>query len=80
MPIGAIAVPVETDRLELHAVVASLDGTRVIRDKKMGTRARAAELGRDVARQLLRQGAADILNEARQVESRIPDPEPRQLT
>ena len=70
MPIGGIAQPVGTNDLELHAVVASLDGARVIRYKKVGTRADAAALGREVADELLKRGAADILNEAR-----IPDPE-----
>ena len=80
MPIGGIAVPVGDDRLELHAVVASLDGSRVIRDKKIGTRTGAGDLGRAVADELLRRGAAAILNEARTAESRSPNPEPRQLT
>jgi hydroxymethylbilane synthase len=66
MPIGGIALPVGGAGLELHAVVSSLDGGRVIRYKKMGTRTNPAALGRDVAEALLAQGAADILNEARQ--------------
>ena len=65
MPIGGIAQPVGAGELEMHAIVASLDGTRIIRYKGMGTRADAATLGRQVAEQLLKQGAADILREAR---------------
>jgi hydroxymethylbilane synthase len=65
MPIGGLAVPVGAGELELHAIVASLDGTRIIRYKGMGTRADAAALGRQVGEQLLQQGAADILREAR---------------
>ncbi len=65
MPIGGIAQPVGTSELEMLAVVTSLDGSRVIRYKKLGTRADPAALGRDVAEQLLTRGAADILNEAR---------------
>ena len=64
MPIGGIAMPVGAHGLELQAVVASLDGTRVIRYKKVGTRTDAAALGRGVAEELLKRGAADILNEA----------------
>lgn len=64
MPIGGIAQPAGARELELHAVVASLDGARVIRYKKMGTRDAAAALGREVAEELLKQGAADILGEA----------------
>ena len=75
MPIGGIARPVDPRDLELQAVVASLDGARVIRYKKVGPRTDAPALGREVAEHLLKLGAAEILNE-----SRIPDPEPRQLT
>ena len=64
MPIGAIAVPVGDTALEMHAVVASLDGSRIIRYKKMGARTDASALGREVAQELLKQGAADILREA----------------
>jgi hydroxymethylbilane synthase len=65
MPIGGIAQPIDAADLELHGVVTSLDGARVIRYKKMGTRRDAAALGREVADELLKQGAADILSEAR---------------
>jgi hydroxymethylbilane synthase len=65
MPIGAIAEPAGSDALEMHAVVASLDGTRVIRYKKVGTRRDPAGLGREVADELLRLGASDILSNAR---------------
>lgn len=64
MPIGAIAVPVGTNGLEMHAVVASLDGARIIRCRKMGVRTDASALGRQVAEELLTQGAADVLREA----------------
>lgn len=65
MPIGGIALPVGNTELELLAVVASLDGARIIRYKKVGPRADAARLGLDVAGELLKLGAADILNEAK---------------
>ena len=80
MPIGAIARPVAQSDLELQAIVASLDGARIIRYKRVGPRTHAASLGREVAEQLLRQGAADILDEAKQHESRIPNPESLRLT
>jgi hydroxymethylbilane synthase len=66
MPIGGIALPVGSDELEMHAVVASLDGARIIRYKKVGHRTDAGRLGIDVASELLKQGAAGILNEAKQ--------------
>jgi hydroxymethylbilane synthase len=80
MPIGGIAVAAGGHHLELHAVVASLDGARVIRYKKVGARTDAAALGRDVADELVKRGAADVLNEARQNESRSPDPKSLRLT
>jgi hydroxymethylbilane synthase len=75
MPIGGFARPVGAKELELVAIVTSLDGARVIRYKKTGLRAAAASLGREVAHELLNNGAADILNQAR-----APNPESRQLT
>jgi hydroxymethylbilane synthase len=80
MPIGGIALPAGEHDLEMHAIVASLDGARVIRYKKVGTRTDAAALGREVAGELLKLGAADVLNEARQHESQIPDPKSLRLT
>ena len=68
MPIGAIAVPVGGTDLEMHAVVASLDGARIIRYKRVGPRNNATTLGRDVAAELLNRGAADILAEAGQID------------
>ena len=74
MPIGGIAVPAGVADLELHAIVASLDGARIIRYKKVGTRTNASALGREVAEVLLKQGASEILREAREHESKIPNP------
>ena len=65
MPIGGVALPSGASDLELHAVVASLDGSRAIRYKKVGPRRDAAGLGRQVAEHLLKSGAEDILREAR---------------
>jgi hydroxymethylbilane synthase len=65
MPIGGIATLAGTDGMELHAIVASLDGLRAIRYKKVGLRAEAVALGRQVAQHLLDSGAEDILKEAR---------------
>jgi hydroxymethylbilane synthase len=80
MPIGGIALPAGNTDLELHAIVASLDGTRIIRYKKVGARANAEALGRDVAAELLAQGAEDILKNARQHESQMADPKSVRLT
>jgi hydroxymethylbilane synthase len=80
MPIGAIAVPAGAADLEMHAVVASLDGMRIIRYKKIGMRTEAEALGRQVAEGLLKQGAADVLQEAKAHESETPDPQSLRLT
>jgi hydroxymethylbilane synthase len=80
MPIGGIAVPIGAADLELHAVVASLDGARAIRYKKVGPRNAAAALGRDVAAYLTANGADAILKEAQQHQSQIPDPKSLRLT
>ena len=69
MPIGGVAVSAGPSALELSAVVASLDGTRAIRYKKVGTKTNAVALGRQVAEYLLKAGADQIL-----AESRIPNP------
>jgi hydroxymethylbilane synthase len=80
MPIGGIALPFGADELELCGLVASLDGARVIRYKEIGERSNPAGLGRHVADELLRRGASDILEEVRQHESRIADPNSLRLT
>jgi hydroxymethylbilane synthase len=80
MPLGGIAQASGGHDLELRAIVASLDGVRVIRYKKVGAKGQAASLGREVAEHLLAAGAAEILNEARRIESQVPNREPRQLT
>ena len=80
MPIGGVAIPVGQKELELRALVASLDGARVIRYKKVGLRTHAATLGREVADELLRQGAAAILGQAGQDDSLRPDPRSLRLT
>jgi hydroxymethylbilane synthase len=65
MPIGALAVAAGPGALELDAVVASLDGTRVARCRRRGPSAAAAALGAEVARCLVADGALAILNPER---------------
>jgi hydroxymethylbilane synthase len=65
-PVGAVALPVDGD-LELHAAVLSLDGRRAVRGIDRGPQADAAELGRRLARRLVAEGAAAILEEVRRV-------------
>ena len=64
VPLGAYAaVAPEGELLRLIAVVASLDGKRLIRVEREGPVRRPVALGRSVARELLRRGAAQILDE-----------------
>lgn len=76
MPIGALSQPVGNSDagIELLAVVASLDGARLIRCRQQGSRQAPEELGRRAAHELLRQGAGDILAEARAEGTSVADP------
>jgi hydroxymethylbilane synthase len=66
LPLGALAQP-DADGLHLVGVVLSPDGARALRAQARGPAAEAAALGRQVAGELLAQGAAGILDEARGV-------------
>ncbi|MCZ6786418.1 MAG: hydroxymethylbilane synthase [Planctomycetota bacterium] len=59
VPVGALA-KARGDQIELHALVASLDGSRVLKSDARG--ADPIELGRGVARRLRAQGAQEILD------------------
>jgi hydroxymethylbilane synthase len=60
MPLGALAA-VDGQDLTIHGVVASLDGTRVIRARASGNRGTPAAVGEKLAAQLAAQGAAELL-------------------
>ena len=64
LPLGAIAVHQGND-LEMRAIVSSVDGRRSIRKDARGAAARPAELGRRLADELAKAGAAAILDEVR---------------
>jgi hydroxymethylbilane synthase len=59
-PVASYAV-INEDVLTIEALVASEDGTTVIRERLSGSAAHATALGTSVAEQLLRQGAAELL-------------------
>lgn len=69
-PIGAIAEVVESldddgriiDELSLRACAAAVDGSDVLRASVVGSPERAAELGRELARELLDLGARALLS------------------
>ena len=64
LPLGAIA-SVHGDRLEMHGVVASPDGARVVRRQVTGGTGDPAVVGHELAEQLARGGAIAILDDAR---------------
>ena len=64
VPIGAISTS-DRDTLTLTAVVAMLDGSRLVRQQQRDDHGRAAELGHAVGRALLGDGAAEIIADAR---------------
>jgi len=68
-PIGALATPLRDDQFELVAAVIALDGSRMMRTVVHGPRHEARALGVRAAKELLAQGAADILDEARRVQA-----------
>ncbi len=59
-PIGAYAAG--TEQLRMRAAVISTDGSRVLRAHGTGPSADARRLGRDLAEELLRRGAADLIS------------------
>ena len=74
MPIGGLC-RLTHGGIDLIGVVASLDGSQLVRHRKLGARHAAWDLGRDLGEQLLRDGAAAILAEARAEGSRFADPQ-----
>ena len=59
-PIGAYAAG--TDQLRMQAAVISLDGSRVLRAHGTAAAADGWQLGRDLAAELLRSGASDLIS------------------
>jgi hydroxymethylbilane synthase len=66
LPLGGIALPTADGQLELTAVVISADATRILRRKAVGETTVPYSLGGRVAKMLLEDGAAAILDEVRQ--------------
>ena len=63
MPVGVYAVPAANDEIQVEAVIASLDGQRLYRDKLSGRAAEAERLGVELAEKLLAAGGKEILQE-----------------
>ena len=64
VPIGGVATP-DGRHLTLRAVVASVDGSRVLHEQQHGSATDAVRLGHRVGDALIAAGAADILTEHR---------------
>jgi hydroxymethylbilane synthase len=69
-PVGALAT-LASGELTLVATVVSVDGTRAVRASRTAPVASAAALGRLVGAELLADGAADILDEARRTQGAV---------
>jgi hydroxymethylbilane synthase len=70
-PIGAMASVMEDATIEIVAAVVTVDGHRLLRTTASGPLGEAAAIGVRAARQLLEEGAGDILAEARQVHAAV---------
>jgi hydroxymethylbilane synthase len=64
IPVGAYAT-VRQNRLHLRGLIASLDGSHLVRDEVMGLAADARRLGAELAERLLARGGSAILEEIR---------------
>jgi hydroxymethylbilane synthase len=73
VPIAALGLPFDGG-LRLWGLVASVDGSRVVRDDRTGSAEDPRALGRAVAEELLARGADEILS---QVEDMARGPHPR---
>ena len=62
VPIGVHAVT-EGDAVSIEAIIASLDGSTVLRDTIRGQAVNAAELGKELGNKMLDQGGRAILAE-----------------
>lgn len=60
VPIGVHA-EVENDNVKIEAVIASLDGSKVLRNNITGSAVNAADLGRKLGQQMLTEGGEQIL-------------------
>lgn len=61
VPLGALATLSKGDTIHIHAFVGTPDGVRALRGSRTGSALQAEKLGRDLAEDLLDQGAGEIL-------------------
>jgi hydroxymethylbilane synthase len=70
LPLGALATP-NGARLDMHGVVASLDGARVVKRQVSGRLTDPAAAGHELAEELSRAGATAILDEVRRAQGPV---------
>lgn len=70
-PIGALASPSDGDLLDVVGVVVALDGSRAVRGHARGRSSGAVGLGAEVGRQLLEEGAGEILADTRRAQGAV---------
>lgn len=70
LPLGAVAIHANGD-LDLHGIVASLDGQRTVRQRIRASSTDPGAAGRRLAAELVRGGAAKILEEVRQAQGPV---------
>ncbi len=70
LPLGTLAA-IRGREIDLHAIVCSADGSRVVRAHATGSTETAAHLAQRVADDLSAQGARDILDAARRAEGPV---------
>lgn len=61
VPVGVYAQVEDDDRLSVEAVIGSIDGKCIIRDKVIGSRNEAQVLGKILAEKLLANGGLEIM-------------------
>src|SRR5690606_4912129 len=72
IPIGALGT-LEEDQLTLHGLVASLDGSKVVRAQSSGPAQDAERIGVTLAQELVENGAGEVLEAVRST-ARAPRP------
>ena len=63
VPIGVHADVMENDRMHVTAIIASLDGSTLLRDEIDGDAADAIALGQTLGKRMLDNGGKTILDE-----------------
>lgn len=70
LPLGAIAL-LSGDSIEMHGVVSSIDGARMVRRRLIGSASDPAAIGRALAEELAEAGGTAILDEVRRAQGPV---------